>query len=231
MSTIDDLHRFEPVSDPRPVDSPWPPLVWPIPDEVVLTGDVVRLTTADPEADAAELFRALDHEQAWTHIPLRTEDADRLADQLARWRADPEWHPWTVRLVRDVRGIPAGSIIGMTSYLNVSVRDARLEIGATVYSPAVWGSAVNPAAKHLLLGYAFDTLRTGRVQIKTDVRNHRSQQAIARLGAHYEGTLRREFRRTDGTVRDTALFSITAEDWPDVNERLTARLRTHDAKL
>lgn len=225
---IADVDRFEPVPDPRPDDEPWPELVWPIPDATELVGDVVRLTTAAPESDAAELFRALDHPEVWTHIPLRTRDTSELAAQLAGWRAHPEWHPWIVRLRRDLRGMPAGSIVGMTSYLNVGVRDARLEIGATCYTPPVWGSAVNPEAKRLLLGYAFGDLRAGRVQIKTDVRNHRSQQAIARLGARYEGTLRREFRRSDGTVRDTALFSITAEDWPEVDQRLAVRLRGQD---
>lgn len=71
--------------------------------------------------------------------------------------------------------------------------------------------AVNPDTKLLLLGLAFDTLGAGRVQLKTNVRNVRSQRAIDRLGARYEGTLRRYQRRADGTVRDTALFSIVAE--------------------
>ena len=62
------------------------------------------------------------------------------------------------------------------------------------------------------------------MQLKTDVRNVRSQQAIARLGAQYEGTLRRSFRREDGTVRDSVLFSITADDWPAVRNRLTERI-------
>jgi hypothetical protein len=78
----------------------------------------------------------------------------------------------------------------------------------------VWATTVNPETKLLLLQHGFEVLRAGRVQLKTDVRNQRSQQAIARLGAHYEGTLRRHFRRSDGTVRDSVLFSITAEDWP-----------------
>ncbi len=63
-----------------------------------------------------------------------------------------------------------------------------------------------------------------RVQLKTDIRNERSQQAIARLGARYEGVLRRYQRRADASIRDTVLFSITTEEWPDVKARLTARL-------
>src|SRR6185312_3709601 len=132
--------------------------------------------------------------------------------------------PWVVRLVATLAGLPAGTVVGSSTYLDVSVTDARLEIGSTAYTPAVWGSAVNPETKLLLLGHAFESLGAGRVQLKTDVRNHRSQQAIARLGARYEGTLRRYQRRADGTVRDTVLFSITAEEWPDVEAGLRARL-------
>ena len=97
------------------------------------------------------------------------------------------------------------------------------KIGFTTYAPGVWGSAVNPETKLLLLGYAFERLGAGRVQLKTDVRNVRSQLAIARLGARYEGTLRRYQRRADGTVRDTVLFSILAEEWPAVRDGLLAR--------
>jgi RimJ/RimL family protein N-acetyltransferase len=83
-------------------------------------------------------------------------------------------------------------------------------------TPLLWGSAVNPDTKLTLLTYAFETLGAGRVQLKTDVRNIRSQQAISRLGAHYEGTLRRYQRRRDDTIRDTVMFSIIAEGWPAV---------------
>jgi RimJ/RimL family protein N-acetyltransferase len=71
---------------------------------------------------------------------------------------------------------------------------------------------------------AFEVLGAGRVQLKTDVRNARSQQAIARLGAQYEGVLRRYQRRADDTVRDTVMFSILAEEWPAVRDRLQRRV-------
>jgi len=87
---------------------------------------------------------------------------------------------------------------------------------------------VNPECKLLLLTYAFDELHMGRVQLKTDIRNHRSQQAIARLGATYEGVLRRYQRRADGSVRDTVMFSITAEEWPGVRQRLVDRVSAYD---
>ena len=106
----------------------------------------------------------------------------------------------------------------------VRPRPTRLEIGATAYARSVWATKVNPDAKLVLLRHAFETLRVGRVQLKTDVRNVRSQRAIARLGAHYEGTLRRHQRRDDGTIRDSVLFSIVVEEWPSVRDALIARL-------
>jgi N-acetyltransferase len=212
--------RFEPLPDPRPDDEPWPAMSWP--PAAALRGEVVTLTPVEPERDAADLFAALDHDAVWRHVASRPRDAGDLAGILARSADAGRW-PWLVRLARPLAGLPEGAVVGMSSYLDVSPGDARLEIGFTTYTPAVWGTAVNPAAKLLLLGHAFEVLGAGRVQLKTDVRNARSQRAIARLGARYEGTLRRYQRRADGTVRDTVLFSVLAEEWPAVREGLQAR--------
>jgi len=125
---------------------------------------------------------------------------------------------------RRVRGAVSGSCRRTSTYLDVSVGDARLERGSTAYAFDAWGTAVNPDTKLVLLTHAFEDLGAGRVQLKADVRNTRSQQAIARLGARHEGTLRRYQRRADGSVRDTPLFSITTEDWPAVRAALERRL-------
>jgi RimJ/RimL family protein N-acetyltransferase len=198
-------------------------MVWPPAPDTELRGDAVVLTPAVPGRDAGDLFIALDSDAVWRHVPGRPRDAAAMTtvldDALVAGRL-----PWLVRLARPLGELPAGAVAGMSSYLDASVRDARLEIGFTTYAPAVWASAVNPETKLLLLTHAFEALGAGRVQLKTDIRNVRSQQAIARLGAHYEGTLRRYQRRDDGTVRDTVLFSITAEDWPAVRDGLRARL-------
>ena len=218
----DDLPRFEPLLDERPLDTRWPELAWPMHPATALTGRFVTLTLATP-ADVEELFTALDHEAVWAHVAGRPSGAGALAAAIAA--RGPLWATWVVRLACPLEGLPAGTVVGTTSYLDVSPADARLEVGSTLYSPTFWGGPVNPEAKLLLLGHAFDRLGAGRVQLKTDVRNIRSQQAIARLGARYEGTLRRYQRRADGTVRDTVLFSIAAEDWPSVQARLQARLQ------
>jgi RimJ/RimL family protein N-acetyltransferase len=212
-----------PRADPRPSDSPWPALRWPPPDDTVLTGRIVDVRPADPDRDAGELFTALDDADLWQHVRGRPGDVAAQAE-LIRSRRAAGWLPWVVRLREPYRGRPAGTVIGTSSYLEVAPDDARLEIGATTYVRDVWGSLVNPDTKLVLLTYAFEQLGAGRVQLKTDVRNQRSQLAIARLGAQYEGTLRRYQRRFDDTVRDTVLFSITAEEWPVIRVGLNQRV-------
>ncbi len=189
----------------------WPQAEWPPPPELV--GDHVTLTQFVP-ADAPALFAALDHDACWDHIAGRPGNAEEYAATLAQAPQAGRW-PWVVRR--------AGVVVGTTSYMDVSLPDARLEIGSTAYSPSVWATEVNPECKLLLMTWAFDH-GFGRVQLKTDIRNKRSQAAIAKLGAAYEGVLRRYQRRSDGTVRDTVMFSVTAEEWPGVRERLRRRL-------
>jgi RimJ/RimL family protein N-acetyltransferase len=220
---IEPLKTSLPRADPRPSDSPWPALRWPPPEDTVLSGRIVDVRPADADRDAGELFAALDDAELWHHVRGRPVDVAALAE-LIRTRRAAGWVPWVVRLRAPYRGRPAGAVIGTSSYLEVAPDDARLEIGATTYVRDVWGSLVNPDTKLALLAYAFEGLGAGRVQLKTDVRNHRSQLAIARLGAQYEGTLRRYQRRFDDTVRDTVLFSITADEWPAIRTGLDERI-------
>jgi RimJ/RimL family protein N-acetyltransferase len=219
-----ELPRFEPRQDSRPDDVQWQPATWPVDPATVLRGRYVELKPLIRE-DVAELFAALDHDAVWTHLAGRTSTAEAMESLMMVRVNDPAWQPWTVRVIDDYCGFKAGSIVGSTSFLETSPLDSRTEIGGTMYSPAVWSSHVNPECKFLLLQFAFERLGMGRVQLKTDIRNVRSQQAIARLGATFEGVLRRYQRRTDDTVRDTVLFSITAEEWPQVRDHLQGRLR------
>lgn len=198
-------------ADARPDDVVWPQAEWPPPHELI--GEQVTLTQFVP-GDAPELFAALDHDACWDHVVGRPSDPEQYAATLAQAPQSGRW-PWVVR-----RG---SQVVGTTSYLDVSLADARLEIGSTAYSPVVWATEVNPECKLLLMSWAFDH-GFGRVQLKTDIRNRRSQAAIAKVGATYEGVLRRYQRRQDGTVRDTVMYSVTAEEWPGVRESLRARL-------
>ena len=99
-----------------------------------------------------------------------------------------------------------------------------MHLGWTAYGPRWWATAVNAECKLLLLGHAFDDCGFGRVKLQTDLRNDRSQAAIAELGATREGVLRRHMRRADGTFRDTVVFSILRDEWPAVRASLERRL-------
>jgi RimJ/RimL family protein N-acetyltransferase len=216
--------RFVPLVDPRPDARAWPSAIWPPSDDVALSNEFIELRPSRVE-DAAELFAALDHDAVWAHVAGRPADVDAMVRLIDWKRAEPTWFPWTVRLVAPLAGLAAGTVVGTSSYLETSPNDARTEIGSTTYSPSVWASAVNPSAKLLLLEFAFESLNMSRVQLKTDVRNARSQQAIARLGATCEGLIHQYQRRADGSIRDTVLFSIVDTQWPSVRDGLTSRLR------
>ena len=222
------IGRFQAIHDARPSDIAAPPMIWP-PPTAQLTGHIVELTPCVPERDAPLLFDALGDDEVWQHMPGRPKNAEAYARALVQRIAEGRF-TWVLRLLQPCAGLAVGSVVGTSSYMDVSVPDARLEIGATAYARSVWASKVNPDAKLLLLGHAFETLHAGRVQLKTDVRNVRSQQAIARLGAQYEGTLRRHQRRDDGTIRDSVLFSIVVEEWPGVRDGLLARVSAPDRR-
>ena len=207
--------RFLPRIDPRPGDPPWPRAQWPIEPSTSLMHSGVTVRLATPR-DGLALFEALDHDACWAHVKGRPETEDDVVQTILDATRQGRWM-WVVEL--------DGRIVGTTSFLEVSPVDARLEIGFTVYAPEVWATRVNPACKYLLMEWAFER-GFGRVQLKTDIRNARSQQAIARLGARFEGVLRRYQRRQDESVRDTVVFSVTAEDWPLVREGLLARLQS-----
>jgi N-acetyltransferase len=115
-------------------------------------------------------------------------------------------------------------IIGSTRYLDISQEHKSLEIGSTWYHPDVWRTRVNTECKYLLLRHAFESWQLRRIQLKTDSRNFRSQQAIERIGAVKEGTLRKDRKISGGYVRDTVFFSILQDEWRIVKKELARKL-------
>ena len=137
------------------------------------------------------------------------------------YRFDSEdTQPYAVRLVG---GEHDGLLVGSSTIGDVEVHNEAAHIGWTSYDPRVWGSAVNPETKLLLLGRLFDS-GFGRVKIQADAINTRSRAAIERLGAQFEGILRRRIRRADGSWRDTAVYSVIVDEWPAVCAGLETRL-------
>jgi RimJ/RimL family protein N-acetyltransferase len=116
-----------------------------------------------------------------------------------------------------------GRLVGTSTLGDFDEAREHAHIGWTAWSPSVWGTAVNPEAKLLMLGEAFDA-GFGRVKLQADALNARSRAAILKLGATFEGVVRRDQLRADGTWRDTAVYSILVDEWPAVRARLEERL-------
>jgi N-acetyltransferase len=122
--------------------------------------------------------------------------------------------------------IASGKIIGSTSYHDIVPNIKRVEIGYTWYAKSVQRTHVNTACKLMLMTHAFETLGCPVVGWRTDIFNFASQQAIERLGAKKDGVIRCHAMRRDGTVRDTVIYSMLANEWPQVKTRLQARINT-----
>jgi RimJ/RimL family protein N-acetyltransferase len=188
-----------------------------------LVGSGVRLDPSEP-ADAAGIFAALDHDAVWADGYSGGPSARPSAP--AGWVRRIEAAAAEQRAMFTVRaaGSGSGDIVGTTSLGDTSLEHQRTHLGWTAYTPSVWGSAVNPECKLLLLAHAFEECGFGRVKIQTDSINLRSQAAIAKLGAVREGLLRRHMVRPDGTTRETVVFAITVDEWPAVKADLERRL-------
>jgi len=186
-----------------------------IPKDLVLEGARVRLETL-AECHLPALMARCSDPSLWEFTfqgnPL-TNEADAHA-YLAAALADQTGHPFAI--VDRTTGLAIGS----TRYLDVVPEYRKLEIGWTFLTRDVWRTGINHEVKLLLLAYAFETYGAIRVQLKADASNLRSREAIARLGATYEGTLRDCRVRPDGEPRGISYFSILAREWPDVRAGL-----------
>jgi RimJ/RimL family protein N-acetyltransferase len=118
----------------------------------------------------------------------------------------------------------AGRIVGMTTYMNIDARHRRVEIGSTWTAASAQRGPLNTQCKRLLLGHAFDTLGCIAVEFRTHRLNTQSRRAIERLGAQLDGILRAHQIASDGTLRDTAVYSVTAAEWPAVRSHLDWQL-------
>jgi RimJ/RimL family protein N-acetyltransferase/nitroimidazol reductase NimA-like FMN-containing flavoprotein (pyridoxamine 5'-phosphate oxidase superfamily) len=171
------------------------------------------------------LYAATWDAEVWRFLTMRQPaDRDEMAAVVAaalRSHAEGTRVPWVQR------SAGTGEVVGTTSYHLPDEASRTLEIGHTMIGRPWWRTQINTEAKLLLLERAFGDLGAERVTWQTDVRNERSQRAIARLGATREGVLRRNRRRADGSWRDSVLYSMTADEWP--NAQLMLRSRLHAA--
>src|SRR5882724_320762 len=118
----------------------------------------------------------------------------------------------------------SGEVVGTTRFYEIRPHDRAVAIGYTWLSQSVQRTAVNTESKLLLLAHAFEHWRCNRVELITDVLNQQSRAAILRLGAKEEGVLRKHLILPSGRIRDSVIFSIIADEWPEVKARLSAKL-------
>ena len=196
-----------------------------------LSGDVVRLEPLTP-GHVPGLRRAAEGAgpSAFAAVPTPDEVEDYVARSLARQDAGA-YAPFA-----QIEAA-TGRVVGHTAYLTPRWMDGgrlfAVEIGSTWLHPAARGTAVNPAAKLLLMTQAFESWGVDRVDIKTDARNEAARGAIAATGATFEAVLRAWQPSLapgeEGLVRDTAMFSVTPPEWPRVRARLKERIERRRA--
>jgi RimJ/RimL family protein N-acetyltransferase len=191
------------------------------PRPATIAGPHVRL---EPLArrHAAELFEAGRDESIWRYmprpVPRAVGDVESMIDEALAEAGAGRQVPFAIIALQ------RGRAVGSTRYLDIRREHRGLEIGWTWLAAAAQRTAVNTECKYLLLRHAFEALGAIRVQLRTDLRNLRSQRAIERIGATREGVFRQERIMWDGYLRDSVFFSVLDGEWPAVKAKLEARL-------
>ncbi len=192
--------------------------IW-IKHPTILEGEKVRLVPLEPE-HFDELFAAAADEKLWEFTPLngaKRETFDAAYEAALVERTNGGQYPFVIIYQ------PTNEIIGSTRLMEISPADEKLEIGWTWIVRKHWAAEVNFECKLLLLRHCFEVLKARRVQLKTDETNMRSRTAIEKIGAKFEGILRRDKIRENGTSRNTAYFSILDDEWQTAKEKIIAQ--------
>ena len=191
----------------------WPP-------EFIADGKSVRLEISRKEhvEDLASVVTNSQLHKLWyTMIPEPNGVSDEIQRRL-KIRDQGNMLPFTI--IDKASGKP----VGMTTYMNIDAITPRLEIGSTWICPSVQKTPINIECKYLLLQHAFEELHCIAVEFRTHFVNHQSRRAIERLGAKFDGVIRSHMIMQNGTVRDTAIYSILLGEWPTVQANLQWQL-------
>lgn len=187
--------------------------MWPKP--VTLTGTHVTVTPLGHDHDTDLTEAAADgelHKLWYTMIPTPDGVPGETDRRLGQQKAG-SMLPFAILT-------PDGKAVGMTTYMNTDAANRRLEIGSTWYRKSVQRGPMNTECKLLLLQHAFETLDCIAVEFRTHFVNTPSRRAIERLGAKLDGVLRNHMIMANGTLRDTAVYSVLAHEWPMVKANL-----------
>lgn len=173
----------------------------------VLTGPRLRLEPLAP-SHAAGLLAAAD-EEVFAHLPYpRPLTVQQMSDWIRNALDQDQRQPYAI--------VTGQGVAGTTSYWYADPVRGQIEVGSTWLGRAWWGTGVNAEAEHLMFAHAFEVLGFAKVAFRTDAANLRSQRALARLGAHRDGLVLRDWPRPDGTWRDSVYYSVLRSEWPQL---------------
>ena len=192
-------------------------MAWPTPITLIGAHATLEPLAREHADGQIEAVRDGDLWQLWyTAIPAPEQMVQEIDRRLAL-QAAGSMLPFTVRDVD-------GRVAGMTTYMNIDAANKRVEIGSTWYAQRVQRTPLNTECKLMLLGHAFEALDCIAVEFRTHFFNQQSRRGIERLGAKLDGILRNHQRASNGTLRDTCAYSITADEWPTVKAHLAFQL-------
>ncbi|MEO8664919.1 MAG: GNAT family N-acetyltransferase [Ignavibacteria bacterium] len=183
---------------------------------LTLRGENVELVSLE-RSHFDDLKDLAKEKRIWEFYIVAFSDPDKfneLYDEALKERDTGNQYPFVIIHKKE------NKIIGSTRFLDVQKENRKLEIGWTWLHPDYWSTNVNTECKLLMLTFCFEGLNTCRVQFRTDEKNLRSRKAIEKTGAKYEGTIRNDMIRDNGTKRNSALFSITDDEWADAKSKL-----------
>ena len=190
---------------------------WPAPVELRGSHATLLPLSATHEAGLAEAARDGELWRLWyTAVPTPEGMATEIERRL-KLQAAGSMLPFTVFDA-------GGRVAGMTTYMNIDAVHRRVEIGSTWTRASAQRTALNTQCKRLLLAHAFEALDCIAVEFRTHRLNTQSRRAIERLGAQLDGVLRAHLQSADGSLRDTAVYSVTAAEWPAVRSHLDWQL-------
>jgi len=190
-------------------------------EPVTLMGKFVRLVPLS-ESHVPSLAKVGLEEEIWRYMRYGKVETEAQLGAWVQEMLDLQAHGTDLPFA--VIHLASGNAIGCTRYLNIDPINRSLEIGGTWYGQEYQGTKINAESKYLLLKHAFETLSCIRVWFKADTRNLRSIHALERIGAIKEGVLRNHMILPDGYIRDSVVYSILPEEWPQVKQKLGALL-------
>ena len=181
-----------------------------------LQNDVVQLRQMVKE-DADALWAIAQDDSTWTYLPITPRSLEAIEVYINEALANQAEFPMVII------DMTTNKIVGATKFMAIDAKNKAAEIGFSWLSPPARGTAINSNAKYLLMSYAFEQWGLRRLTIKTDAENIASCKAIEAIGATKEGVLRNHRIRKDGKNRDTVIYSVIEEEWPQVKVKLGER--------